>query len=509
MKHSIHNVARHCMVLLACLLAAACSRLAEEDETHAEAAHVSAVEQTPGPTPFIVNLALRLEDFAHLDSVSYTVAAKPGTFSKPVAVTYTRARLERTGAWNAAGKRLSFAVFGLYADYQNSVTVTAHFRDASTHVERLTIAAPAYTGPAAIYSTPQVRTARSAAVAPGFDYMMLQNDLTTPVVLDTDGNLRWVGTGLSTSIASLFHDDGFFVGSASTPELYRLELNGSYAPRPLGSTRYTNFHHDLVRGKTGLLAELDALEGGVLRYESNLVEISPTGEVIKEWDMAKIFRDAMQAGGDDPSNFVRDGIDWFHMNSAIYVAADDSLLISSRENFVVKIDYATGHIKWILGDTTKHWYVDYPSLRALALKLKSGKPPVGQHSLSIASNGELLMFNNGLGSVNQPAGTAAGITRDYSTPSRYAIDAAARTAVETWTYSPTPAIYSAICSSVYEAGAPNHHLITYSAVTAPVRTELLALDSAGKIAFDYVYPGGNCAVAFNGKEVDFSALTLK
>jgi arylsulfate sulfotransferase len=509
MKLSIRVSLRNCMVALACLLAASCSRLTGEDESQAKAAHVSVAGQAPGPTPFIVDLALRLEDFANLDTVSYTIAARPGTFSKPVAVTYTRARLERMGAWRAADKRLSFAVFGLYADYANSVTLTARFRDASTHLERLTVATPAYSGAAAVYTTPQVRTARTAAVSPGFDYMMLQNGLTTPVILDTDGNLRWVGAGPNNSISALFSEDAFFVGSPATPELYRVELNGSYGARPLASTRYTNFHHDLTPGKTGFLAELDALEGGVPRVESILAEISATGEVLKEWDMAAIFRAAMLARGDDPSNFVRDGADWFHMNSAIYVAADDSLLVSSRENFVVKIDYATGHIKWLLGDTSKHWYVDYPSLRALALELTSGKPPVGQHSLSIAANGELLLFNNGLGSANQPPGTAPGVTRDYSTPSRYAIDAAARTAVETWSYAPTPSIYSDFCSSVYEGRVANHVLITYSVAAAQTRTELVALDSAGKVAFDYAYPAAGCAVAFNGKTVDFSDLTLK
>jgi hypothetical protein len=511
MKSSAPNALRNCIVLLACLLAVSCTRLAEEHKTQAEMAHLAILEQAPGPTPFIVKLTLQLEDFANLDSISFSVEAKPGTFSKPVAVTYTRARLERIGAWNAANKHLAFDVFGLYAGYQNSVAVRARFRDASTGVERVPVVTPAYTGAGAVYNTPQVRTARTAAVSPGFDYMVLQNGLTTPVVLDTDGNLRWVGTGPTNSIASLFDEDAFLVGSALTPELYRVELNGSYGVRPLASTRYTNFHHDLVPGKTGFLAELDALEGGVPRVESSLADISPTGDVIKEWDMAAIFRAAMQAGGDDPSNFVRDGADWFHMNSVMYVAADDTLLISSRENFVVKIDYATGRIKWLLGDTTKHWYVDYPSLRALALELKSGKPPVGQHALSIASNGELLLFNNGLGSVNQPPGTAAGVTRDYSTPSRYAIDEAARTAVETWSYAPTPSIFSAFCSSVYEAPTANHLLITYSLAAAGTRTELVALDSAGKVAFDYAYPAvpNTCGAAFNGRAFDFSDLTLK
>lgn len=293
---------RHCMVLLACLLATGCSRLTEEDATQAEAAHVSVATQTPGVTPFIANLALGLDDFANLDSVSFTATPKPGTYSKPLALTHTRAWLERRGAWSAAGKRLAFPVFGLYASYQNNVIFTARFRDASPHVERLTLAAPAYTGPGAVYATPVVRTARSAAVSPGFDYMLVQNAVSTPVLLDTDGNVRWIGAGPNNSISSLFNVDAFIVGSQTLPELYRVELDGSTTTRPLASTRYTNFHHDLTPGKTGLLAELDALDGGIPRIESILAEISPTGEVIKEWDLAALFRAAMLAAGDDPSN---------------------------------------------------------------------------------------------------------------------------------------------------------------------------------------------------------------
>jgi hypothetical protein len=125
MTISVRNSLRNCIVLLACLLAASCSRLTEEDRTQAEAAHLALLEQAPGPTPFIVKLTLRLEDFANLDNISFTVEAKPGTFSKPVAVTYTRARIERIGAWRAADKHLALDVFGLYAGYQNTATVTA------------------------------------------------------------------------------------------------------------------------------------------------------------------------------------------------------------------------------------------------------------------------------------------------------------------------------------------------------------------------------------------------
>lgn len=496
------------IIVLSCFLVTACHDQGEPDKTNAEKANITVVEQTPGVTPFINNVTLRLDGFTDLDSVTYTITPKPGTFSKPVTVTYTRARLERMGAWRADGSRLTFAVFGLYANYQNAVDITATFRDASTHVEHLNIAAPAYVGQASVYNTPIVRTPRGAA-SPGFDYIVIQNGLTTPAVVDTDGNLRWIGTGLSDSMASLFDTDAFFVGALKSPQLFRVELNGTYASFPIKSASYTNFHHDLVRGKVGMLAEFDAVEGGTTRFESTLAEISPTGEVLKEWDMSKIFRDTMRAGGDDPSNFVRDGVDWFHLNSAIYVAADDSILVSSRENFVAKLDYATGRIKWLLGDTTKHWYVDYPSLRALALRLTNGKPPIGQHSVSITSNGELLLFNNGTGSVNQPAGTAAGITLNYSTASRYAIDEQARTAAETWAYSPSVPVYSAYCSSAYES-KPGQYLLAYSLAETNTRSRLVGVDNAGNVAFDFEYPVSiGCFESFNSKTINFSGLRLE
>ena len=504
MKIALRNV----LPLLLCLLLAACSKSDDEPENQAEAAQLRVAGQAPGRTPFVANLDLALDQMTHLTSISYTIAAKPGTLSKPMAATYSRAWIERTGAWNPAAKRLTLPVFGLYAGYANQLRLTAVYEDKSSDEEQVTVVAPAYAGPATIYNTPEVRTPRSANAAPGFDYMLIKNGISAPAVLDTDGNLRWVGADIAYSSSSYFSGDAFYLGNATAPELLRFDFTGAYTATPLAATRYTNFHHDLSRGKQGLLAELDAIDAGVPKVESILAEIGTDGTVLKEWDLGPIFREAMQAGGDDPSNFVRDGIDWFHMNSATYVPADDSLLISSRENFVVKLDYQTGRIKWLFGDTTKHWYVNYPSLRALALTLTSGKAPIGQHTLSIASNGDLLLFNNGFGSLNQPPGTPPGVTRTFSTPSRYTIDEKARTAAEVWTYVTDPPVYSDICSSTYET-TPGNYLVGYSVAAGRTRSRLLSVNSAAQVAFDYEYPTVNCSTVFIAQPIDFTGLVLK
>lgn len=505
----MHILMKRFLLLMLCLWLAACHDASDPPDNQAAEAAVRVTTQEPGITPFIATLSLGMRDFTNLAEIAYTIDPKPGSFSKPVSVSYTREWLERKHAWDEPGKRLAVTVFGLYANYANTVTLAASFRDGSVHRERVVVATLPYAGAAAVYNTPEVKTARSASVDPGIDYLMIKNTISTPVVLDSDGNLRWVGgPEITNSASSVFDGDSFIVGSALTPELFRVGLDGRLVRTPLVSTRYTSFHHDLAWGKTGLLAELDAIENGIRRIESELADVTPAGQVLKEWDLAAIFRKTMRDAGDNPDNFVRDGIDWFHMNSAIYVPSDDSLLVSSRENFVVKLDYATGAIKWIFGDTTKHWYVDYPSLRALALTLTSGNPPIGQHSLSIASNGDLLLFNNGLGSANQPPGTSPGVTRSVSFPSRYKIDEPRRTAAEVWSYSPTPPVLSDVCSSVYETSAGGH-IITYSVAAGRTRTKLVAIDSHGQVAFDYEYPTTPCAVAFISQPIGFAGLSLK
>ena len=66
------------------------------------------------------------------------------------------------------------------------------------------------------------------------------------------------------------------------------------------------------------------------------------GHVLKTFNLADIISAAMIAGGDDPSQFVYPSpTDWFHNNGAAYNRADDSLIVSSRENFLICLDYHT------------------------------------------------------------------------------------------------------------------------------------------------------------------------
>jgi arylsulfate sulfotransferase len=472
----------------------------------ADSTSFSVVGQSNGPTPFIKKLVLGVADYAAITSVSYTVAQKTGTTSKPVSVTHPKEYLDRRGYYSSDQKQLVLPVFGLYAGYRNNISLTTGFRDGSSRVDSVPMETEAYEDSNNVFTAIDIKKTRAANDSLNFDYILIKNLATPPLIIDTDGNVRWIGTVPVSSYSTAFIDNGFVIGSPTTPDIYRLEFDGTYTGTNLSDSSYSYFHHELTIGKVGLLAEVDANERN--KTESILAEISPTGQVLKEWDMGSILSNAMTKGGDDPSNFVRDGADWFHMNSAIYTPSDNSLLISSRENFVMKIDYDSGAVKWLFGDTTKHWYVDYPSLRAYALTLTEGKIPIGQHSLSTASDGNLLLFNNGFGSMQNPAGTSPGMTRTFSAASKYAIDEIARSARETWTFENGQTVYSDICSNVYENGV-NNYLVNYAVASNRTKAKLIGLDSAGNVSFDFEYPTDACNTSWNARPIGMENIAFR
>jgi hypothetical protein len=188
------------------------------------------------------------------------------------------------------------------------------------------------------------------------------------------------------------------------------------------------------------------------------------------------------------------------MNATYYNRADDSVIVSSRENFVICIDYHTGAIKWILGDPTKKWY-QFPSLRKFALTLAPGSlPPIGEHGVSVTYDQHLLLFDNGNPSnFQRPIGEA----RNFSSPRKYKLDLNTKIATEVWNYEANHILNSPICSSVYE-DAPLNYLIDYAFSNSSLQTgqglaELLGLDGTGHRVFWYTYETMFCNTAYNSR----------
>jgi arylsulfate sulfotransferase len=370
------------------------------------------------------------------------------------------------------------------------------------HVRRfgIKITTPAYDG--GTYSNPTVIQPRLPGASLSYDFILLKAfaDPITPIIIDTDAEIRWIGTaGVGAQNCMLF-DNAFYVTSGAS--LLRTEFDGVTTPvANYNAIGVTNFHHNIDPGREGMILDVDTVE----QTESVNLEVDGAGNVLRSWNLADVISAAMIAGGDDPSQFVHPApTDWFHNNACAYSSSDNSLIVSSRENFVIAIDYDSGNIKWILGDSTKHWY-QFPSLRQFALALAPGTlPPIGQHAVSMLGD-KLLLFDDGAGSnYQQPPGE----TRTYSAPRKYRIDLGAFQATETWHYYPDPSVYSPFCSSVYE-DAPDNYLIDYTLGGPNVYTGIVGLDASGNVAFNYQYEIQDfCGTAWNAIQIHWEDVKL-
>ena len=439
---------------------------------------VEIVSQEPGVTPFIEMITVNMDHPANLKSYQFTVHPKKGSLTRAISAQYSTAALQRRGFLNLDSQVVTLPVYGLYQDRLNKVTLTFRFANGGSQTDTLSIQTGPFTGAAAL----KVAQARTADTKLSYDFFLLKNYDTpaSPLIIDTDGELRWAGTSgdPAGSEASAFYQNGVYIGAGTS--LLRMELDGAVTlNHDLSDAGVTAFHHNIDPGRDGLVLDVTI----PWAVESVNLEVDASGNVLRQWNLGTILAAAMTAGGDDPAGFVQDPKlgDWFHNNCTTYRASDNTLLVSSRENFVVALDYDSGAVKWILGDSTKHWY-EYPSLRKYALALAPGTlAPIGQHALSIVSD-HLLLFDDGDQSVNQ---FPTGISRTYSAPREYEIDTAQHLATEVWNYPNGESIYSPICSSVYQ-DAPENYLIDYTTAGPYLYTEILGLDH-GKPVFNYQF----------------------
>jgi len=511
-------------LLIALALSACGSDNNSQSELPTELAKSSVIATTTikdGSSVFIKQLAFAGFNIEQIQSVSYVITPKEGALAAPLTVTYGQEKISNDYQPNNEQATVSLPIFGLYQNYDNQVQLTVTFTDASQWLQTLTLTTNEfiesdYSSP--IYNNITINQLANADNKPSFSYFFLKNKLYSPIVFDIDGNIRWLLPEASTNDGAAFFDgQQFITGDTQDNAIYLQQLDGSQEKVMVTGAAYSEgvFHHNLEAGKIGMLAELDVTVNDIIKKEAYLAEVLPDGSIVKEWDLGEIFSDYMISYGDDPSNFVRyheadnngDGIDevvdWFHMNTAMYDASDDSIIISSRENFVVKLDYQSGEIKWLLGDETKYWYQNYPSLRALAPSLTTGIAPIGAHALSIANDGSLMLFNNGYHSLHQPSGESAGIDRDYSTASKYRISDDYQSYQEIWHFNEDK--LSDICSSIYQHSGGDY-LMYYASTEQRTLARVVVLTEDKEILVDFQFPTQGCTSGWNAQIIELDQL---
>jgi hypothetical protein len=104
----------------------------------------------------------------------------------------------------------------------------------------------------------------------------------------------------------------------------------------------TGFHHNIDPGREGMILDVDTVD----QTESVILEVDAAGNVLRTWNLADIVSAAMIAGVGTIqaySSIRRPPIG--HNNACAYRSSDNSLVVSSRENFVIAIDYDSGKHK--------------------------------------------------------------------------------------------------------------------------------------------------------------------
>jgi hypothetical protein len=495
--------AKNTLIALIASLALAITAIAAP--TTVEAASGLTVRSATVSSEFVGQVVLRGVPSSLLQYITFTIVPRPGSTAKAISVTYSKAYLVAQRKLGSRVKEATIPVFGLYAGYNNTVRITVKqiYRKAITTTVRMRTAA--YTGFFSAATRVDV-TPRNKRVPLDYSYMLVKHGYNGlgPVILDIDGNVRWVGRPGMNSQGAYFWNGSIYLdngeGWSGGSKFFRMDMTGALTEvADFASEGVWGLHHNYDLGKNGLLLEVNLNVDGATHIESTIFEVNQSGVILDRWNITQIIREAMIAGHDDPNAFVRDGVDWFHNNAATYWAATDTLVVSGREDFVIGIGYTDKQIKWILGDLSKAW-ATYPSLMAYALTMAPGSiAPIGEHAVSITADGNLMLFDNGYASFNH---SPAGDNHTYSAPRKYALNLVARTATEVWNFKHGESIYSPICSSVYQQGSS--YLIDYAHATDNY-LHLVGVGAGDATGFEYTW-SGSCGHGWNTRIISLEGV---
>ena len=345
-------------------------------------------------------------------------------------------------------------IYGLYADYNNKVDISYTLSNGKKITKKVEI---------------QTNKLPDDFVLPTSlkkDSSKLTNDLYffTPsskgytCAYDVNGDVRWYLSNnavwdntrlknghMMVSTERLVNSPYYMTG------LYEIDLLGHiYNEYSIKG----GYHHDYFELPNGnLLVASDDFNNEAGTVEDYLVELDrTTGNIVKTWDLKDVLN--MEDGkSENWSNY-----DWFHNNSVWYDEATNNITLSGRhQDAVINIDYTTGKLNWIIGDST-NWSSEYQ---------KYFFTPVGkdfewqwsQHAAMITPEGYVFIFDNG-NNKSKDSSKYVEATNGYSRGVMYKIDTDKMTIEQVYEYGKErgSSFYSPYISDV-DYLSKNHYLI--------------------------------------------------
>lgn len=324
-----------------------------------------------------------------------------------------------------------------------------------------------------------------------------------PAVFDSEGKVRWQldlsgFTDIAWPLKKTPRGTVMFVNGS---HLYEYTLLGKQLnDYDLGIFRA---HHDwceMPNGRFLILAyrqgkTISSPSGTLQTIEDQVIEYNPaTRSVSNEWDLTQIL-------DVDRYDQLNGGADWFHANSVFYDERDQTIIVSGRNQGVVKIHW-NNTLKWILaphqgwGNAGPNGSGSPTAPFLLTAVSASGQPyssavqqgteahpdfdwPFAQHHANVLANGQLLLFDNGFNRrLTNPAPSL------YSRIVAYDLNETQKTVRQAWSWgqSEGEGLYSIIISSASQLPTTGNYLLGSGFImsTTPVSARIVELQSTTK-----------------------------
>lgn len=352
------------------------------------------------------------------------------------------------------GKKHYLSIYGLYAGEENQIKIE-YTEKGKEVVKELTIKTDALPDDMAlpIY----VNADKENLTNDLYFYTPSSNGYTA--AYDVNGDVRWY---LSNN--ALWKVDKLKNGNLllSTERLINnpYYMTGLYEMNMLGKiiTEYSlkgGYHHDYYEMENGnLLISSDDFYNDDGTVEDYIVELDrKTGKIVKTFDL----KDILNRQDGKSENWT--AYDWFHNNSVWYDKKTNSITLSGRhQDAVINIDYKTGKLNWIIGDST-NWGKEYQKYFFKPVGDTNFEWQWSQHAAMITPEGYVFIFDNGNNKSKTKENYVAA-ENSYSRGVMYKIDTKKMTIEQVFEYGKErgSAFYSPYISDV-DYLSQNHYII--------------------------------------------------
>ncbi len=316
-------------------------------------------------------------------------------------------------------------IVGLYADYNNVVTIQVANQDGKIDSKIINIQTEKLSENTPVFS---LNSSEPERMEDGMTFLAIRGEGFT--VVDANGDIRWYydnNTGDS-PFTRLENGNMILVSDYDErPErgrLLEIDLLGKIHNSYYASSR---IHHDAVENTNGNF--LVSIGSG---YEEIHRE---TGEVVHKFDTESILPNEMNSYYKNNVPKYNEIYDWVHHNTNF---ADGNYVYLSPRNqdIVIKIEQYTNEIQWILGEPTNipEELKEYWLQPVGEVKFQTGQhSPERMSDLDNDTNTiDLMVFDNNFVHVRGNEG----VSEQYSGASHFRIDEAKMTVEQIWHFGP-------------------------------------------------------------------------